>query len=143
MIERPVTTERVLTWLVDERGARWLSASRRFVATITPPKTRVHVRPLADDDLAPGGQGSAATIVLLEVARGEISRSIGRVTSCDRPVTWIVAPIDLTGPDRLDLMRVGVRGLVDRPEQLPRLGSLVRGVVTRRFATGLRRRRFA
>lgn len=143
MIERRETTERVLTWLVDERGGRWLSASRRFVATMTPGGTRVHVRPLADDDLAPGGQAPAATVVLAEVARGEVSRCVGRITRCQRPVTWIVAAVGLTNLERLDLMRIGVRAVVEQPEHLPRLGSLVRGVMTRRFATGSQARPFA
>ncbi len=143
MIERPETTERVLTWLVDERGGRWLSASRRFVATMTPDGTRVHVRPLADDDLAPGGQNSATTVVLAEVARGEVSRWVGRITRCERPMTWIVAAVGLTNPERLDLMRVGVRATVEQPEHLPRLASLIRGIMTRRFATGSQRRPFA
>ncbi len=153
-IDESLRSTPTLVWLIREQGTRWLTASKRFVPALVPGGTRVIIGAQNRDDFRGAAASGCGTIVLWETDRRQLGDLIRRLTrhaswSSDAPASngsgsdtvSVVASLELTAAERMALLELGVRAFVGRPEELPRLASLVRGVVARSAPAGSHPRR--
>lgn len=120
----------VRCWAVCERSQRWLNAVRRFGPEMTPPPLVLDVvasdRSQLTDTLTTG----LPCVILWEIDADSLLSSfqwLVRTATAFPLAIQLVADCGLSPSERLALCELPIAALIQQPEQLPMLGSLIQG----------------
>jgi hypothetical protein len=124
-----IDQSQIRLWLVCESGQRWLTASHRFAIELVPSHLTPNLISVAPETIDSCLIGQRKAIVFWEITPLCVSTILEQVThlSVTAPrVLQIAAVGDLADHYTTTLSELGIRAMIEKPEQLPSLSGLVK-----------------
>ena len=129
MIELPLDRSAIRPWLICESGHRWLTSAARFAPGLMPDSLVAKVTPAASAEIESLLAGYDSAVVLWEVERSNLANACDWLTKSaigNPGLLRITAAAGLSDGELLVLSELGAAATLQRPEELPRLETMIK-----------------
>lgn len=128
----------IRTWMICEQGDRWQTATRRFITDLMPRDLVAAISPTDWDTaqrFAPVPATKGGLVLLWEVSPENLATAMETITGVSTiapHALQLVAQQRLSSAEQAGLLELGVKTIIQAPEQLPSLRSLIHAYFRRR-----------